>query len=84
MKYFYLIMTFMCLILAPFVKIRAQDSSMVYRVVKASNGQTFLLSTSGSAGTVYTGIYFRMGPVYEFDSLSGISMVISKVTKGER
>ena len=79
MKYFYLIMTFVCLILAPFVKISAQDSSVVYRVVKASNGQTFLLSASGSPGTVYTDIYFRIGPVYEYDSLSGISMALSKI-----
>ena len=79
MKYFYLIMTFIGLILAPSVKIQAQDSSVVYRVVKASNGQTFLLSTSGTPGTVYTDIYFRMGPVYEYDSLSGISMVLTKI-----
>lgn len=79
MKYFYGIMTCLILMLAPFVKIRAQDNSMVYQVLKASNGQTFLFNTSGSTGTIYTDIYFRMGPVYEYDSLSGISMALSKV-----
>jgi len=77
MKYFYIIMTCLSLILAPFVKIKAQGSEL-YHVVKTSNGQSFILNSNGSTGTIYTDIYFRIGPIYEFDSLSGISMVLSK------
>jgi predicted Zn-dependent peptidase len=79
MKCFCGIMIYVCLVLAPFAKIRAQDSSTEYQVIKASNGQTFLFNTSGSTGTVYTDIYFRIGPIYEYDSVSGITMALSKV-----
>ncbi len=77
MKYYYTILTFLLITLQPIVKIQAQSSD-VYRVVKSSNGQSFLLNTIGGS-TINTDVYFRIGTIYEFDSLSGISMILSKI-----
>jgi zinc protease len=78
MKYSHQILACLFLLLAPFVKIQAQDDAD-YRVVKSSNGQSFLLNNYGTGGNISTDIYFRMGPIYEFDSVSGISMLLSKL-----
>ena len=58
---------------------QAQASGEIYRVVKSSYGQSFLLNTKGTGDIIYTDIYFRIGPVYEYDSLSGISLILSRV-----
>lgn len=50
----------------------------LYRVVKSSNGQSFLICQSAGS-TVNTDVYFRMGPIYEFDSISGISLLLNKI-----
>jgi predicted Zn-dependent peptidase len=79
MKYCTQIVVLVLLIISPFVKIKAQASTDLYRVVKSSNGQSFLLNTTANGSSIFTDIYFRIGPIYEFDSLSGISSVLSKV-----
>ena len=58
----------------------AQPGKDVYQVVKSSNGQSILFAPSTSVGdVVYTDVYFRIGPVYEFDSVSGISLLLTKI-----
>jgi predicted Zn-dependent peptidase len=81
MKYLCPICLYIALMLS-FAQLKAQDNSnppaTIYRVVKASNGQSLLLCHAPGS-TVYTDIYFRMGPIYEFDSVSGISLILSKI-----
>lgn len=79
MKYCHHILVSLLILLGAFTGIEAQSSNDAFRVVKASTGQTFLLSGKGGSGIIYTDICFRMGPIYEFDSISGISTVISKI-----
>ena len=79
MKYCYQVLFSVLLLTGSFVKMQAQATGEVYRVVKSSNGQSFLLNTSGTGGSINTDVYFRMGTIYEFDSTSGISLVLSKV-----
>ena len=57
----------------------AQQVSELYRTIKMSNGQTVFLVSNSSTSRVNTDIYFRMGTIYEFDSVSGISLAISKI-----
>lgn len=79
MKYCHHILIYL-LILAGFsTEIKAQGSVEPYRVVKSSNGQSFLLSSKGGGSIIYTDMCFRMGPIYEFDSVSGISMLIERI-----
>jgi predicted Zn-dependent peptidase len=79
MKYCHRILICWLALLVPFAKAGAQSGSDLFRVVKSSNGQSFLLSNANAGDKVYTDIYFRMGTIYEFDSLSGISILLSKV-----
>ena len=79
MKYSYKIAVFVLILLNSLVKVQAQASGEIYRVVKSSYGQSFLLNTKGTGDIIYTDIYFRIGPVYEYDSLSGISLILSRV-----
>ena len=69
----------MILLTFSFVNMQAQASGEVYRVVKSSNGQSFLLNTGGTGSNINTDVYFRMGSIYEFDSTSGLSLILSKV-----
>ena len=57
----------------------AQQNTDIYRTLKISNGQTVLLSYLPTAKTVHAEVYFRIGTIYEFDSVSGISLAISKI-----
>ena len=79
MKYYYQILVSLILFASSFAQTQAQASGEVYRVVKSSNGQSFLLNTNGTGGTTYTDVYFRMGTIYEFDSTSGTSLILSRV-----
>ncbi len=54
----------------------AQGVQDNFKIVKASNGQTFLLAQSGG-GVTYTDVYFRIGTAYETDSVSGICVMLS-------
>jgi predicted Zn-dependent peptidase len=79
MKYCHSILICLLIALAPYVKVDAQGGADLFRVVKSSNGQSFILNTKGDAGTIYTDVYFRIGPIYEFDSLSGVSVLLARV-----
>jgi len=81
MKYCYRFLSILLLLVATFVKIQAQGDT--YRVVKGSNGQSYLLTSKGPADRIYTDLYFRTGTVYEFDSTSGICQLISKTISTE-
>lgn len=64
----------------------AQTETDDYHIIGGSNGQTYLLVQSATGGILYTDIYFRIGSVYEQDSVSGISQLLlnaidQKVTK---
>ena len=79
MKYCHSILICLLILLAPYADIRAQGSADLYRLVKSSNGQSFMLNTNGPPGTIYTDVYFRIGPIYEYDSLSGISILLTRI-----
>jgi predicted Zn-dependent peptidase/outer membrane protein OmpA-like peptidoglycan-associated protein len=80
MKYFFKTAASLLIIIFGSTGIYAQDTTDIFRVVTASNGQSFVLSPTNNVGsTIYTDIYFRIGPVYEFDSVSGISFILSKI-----
>ena len=79
MKYCHYILTSLLILLCHAATIEAQGNNDAYRVVRSSNGQSFLLNGKAGGSAIYTDISFRMGPVYEFDSVSGISMLISDV-----
>ena len=79
MKYCHSILICLLIALAPFADIHAQAGADLYRLVKSSNGQSFMLNTNGAAGTIYTDVCFRIGPIYEFDSLSGVSILLTRI-----
>lgn len=54
----------------------AQSASDTYHVVKGNNGQTYLLAQAATGGVLYTDVYFRIGPAYESDSLSGVCALL--------
>lgn len=72
------ILVVMLFLMAAYGKTIAQSGNELYRVVKSSTGQSFLLNTKGTGNTLYMDVYFRIGPVYEFDSLSGISNLLAE------
>ncbi|MBS1683595.1 MAG: insulinase family protein [Bacteroidetes bacterium] len=50
-----------------------------YHITMGSNGQTYLLAQAPQTGVLYTDVYFRIGSVYELDSFSGVSELLSHV-----
>ena len=78
MKYLRLLL--FCLSLAVVSgELYAGDSTDVYRVVKSSTGQTYLLAKANTGDRLHVDVYFRIGPIYEQDSMSGISLMITKI-----
>ncbi|MCW3125390.1 MAG: peptidase domain protein [Bacteroidetes bacterium] len=57
----------------------AQAPADVYKVVKANNGQSYLPTQANTGGVLYTDVYFRISTVYELDSMSGISLMITRI-----
>jgi predicted Zn-dependent peptidase len=78
MKYFRLLGW--CIVLTGIgVQVSAQDTAATYKVIKANTGQSYLLAQAKTGGVLYTDVYFRMGTVYELDSVSGISVMLTKI-----
>ena len=59
--------------------VSAQTVPDVYKVIKATNGQSYLLAQASIGNILYIDAYFRIGTAYELDSVSGISLMITKV-----
>jgi predicted Zn-dependent peptidase len=59
--------------------VSAQATADTYKVIKSATGQSYLLAASNTDGVLYTDVYFRIGTIYELDSVSGISAMIVKI-----
>ncbi|MBS1595851.1 MAG: insulinase family protein [Bacteroidetes bacterium] len=76
MKYIRVLYTLV--MLGAVVMLPAQGGQENFKIVKGSNGQSYLLAHAADK-VIYTDVYFRIGTAYETDSLSGLCVMLRHV-----